>query len=304
MKNLTTYYNRKSLADKENFVWKLMILPTVITLLLVTIFPTIYTIYNSLFQWNFSHPQYGRAFVGLGNYLKAVTDKLFLESLLHTIEIVLIALSAEFVIGFAIALLFNMKIKGLQLIRTLMILPTMITPVVGALMWLLLYNTEFGVIRFLVESIGIKPAPIWLADKNFVLLSVTIVDIWQWTPFVMLILLAGLTNIPQEILEASHVDGANPFQRLFFIELPNLKPVIAIVLLIRGMDAFKIFEVIYVLTKGGPGTATQTASYFVYKQGFQFFEVGYGSATAIILLVIISLLSLFLIKYISDEWEI
>ena len=224
MKYITTYFNKKSLTDKENFVWKLMILPTIITLFLVTIFPTIFTLYNSLFKWNFSHPQYGRTFIGLGNYIKAATDTLFLKSLLHTIEIVLIAVSVEFVLGFAIALLFNMKIKGLKFIRTLIIMPTMITPVVAALMWLLMYNSEFGVIRFLVEGIGIKPVPIWLADKNFALLAVTLVDIWQWTPFVLLILLAGLTNIPKEMIEASHIDGANPFQRFIFIELPNLKP--------------------------------------------------------------------------------
>lgn len=293
-----------SLAARENLVWKLMILPTVLTLLIVTIFPTVFSLYNSLFQWNLSHPQYGRKFVGLGNYVRAVTDTLFLNSLLNTLKIVLIAVTAEFIIGLAIALLFNTKLRGLRVIRTVMIIPTMITSVVASLMWLLMYNSEFGILRFFAESVGIKPAPVWLADNNYALLSVITVDIWQWTPFVMLILLAGLTAIPRDVFEASHVDGANSFQRFFLITLPYLKPVASIAVLIRVMDTFKFFEIIYMLTKGGPGNATETVSYFAYKQSFSFFEIGYGTAVSTIVLVVITFISSLLVRYISDDWEI
>lgn len=294
---------KTSLMAAENRVWKLMVAPSMLLLVLMSIYPTLFNLYNSFFDWNFANSK-PRVFVGLKNFITAFKDPNFLQAMLNTIVLVAAAVSIEFVLGFVIALLFNQGVRGTRFFRTMMIVPTMITPIVASLMWLLMYNSDYGVVRFLLQQIGIANPPALLASKMYALPAVILVDVWQWTPFVMLIILAGLTAMPKETTEAACVDGANGFQRLIHIILPSLKPMIAVTLLMRVMDTFKFFEVIYMLTKGGPGNATETVSYFAYKVGFSFFDVGESSAICLIILLVVMTICRFLNKYLADEWEV
>ena len=295
---------KSSLMQKENRIWKLMIAPSMIVLVLMSIYPMIFNVYNSLFDWNFANPNKPKKFVGLNNFITTLTDQNFLRALLNTIILMVAAVSLQFILGFAIALLYNRQTRGTKIFRSLFITPTMITPIVASLMWLLMYNSDYGVVKYLLTLIGIKNPPALLASQYLAMPAVILVDVWQWTPFVTLIILAGLTAMPKEALEAARVDGANFFQQLFHIILPSLKPVITIVLLMRVMDTFKFFEVVYMLTKGGPGQATETVSYYAYKVGFSFFDVGHSSAICIIILVVVTVICQILNKYMADEWEV
>lgn len=279
-----------------------MLVPSIVLLLAVTIYPTVFSFFNSLFSWNFTRPQYGRIFVGLGNYIKAVSDPLMLGAARNTVVLVIVSVLVELVLGFCIALLLETELKGFRIIRTILLLPMMITPVIAALMWLLMYNTDYGVLRYFCQTLGLQ-APLWLADKRWALWSVACVDIWQWTPFVVLMVLAGLHSIPRESYEAAKVDGANYWQKLTSVTLPWLRPVLLIVILMRVMDTFKFFDPVYVLTKGGPGNSTETLSFFAYRQGFRFFEIGYGAAVSILIVIAIGIISQFLIKQLTAQDE-
>lgn len=295
---------KSSLTQKENRVWKLMIAPSMLVLILISIYPMIFNVYNSLFEWNFANPNKSKKFVGFGNFISTLTDANFLRSLLNTLVLMVVAVSLQFILGFAIALLFNRQSRGTKIFRSLFITPTMITPIVASLMWLLMYNSDYGVVKYLLTLIGVQYPPALLASKYLAMPAVILVDVWQWTPFVTLIILAGLTSMPKEAVEAARVDGANYVQQLFHIIIPSLKPVITIVLLMRIMDSFKFFEVVYMLTKGGPGQATETASYYAYKVGFSFFDVGHSSTICLIILVVVTLICQFLNRYMADEWEV
>ena len=294
---------RGSLMAAENRVWKLMIAPSLLLLILMSIYPMVFNVYNSFFDWNFASSQ-PRRFVGLENFQGVLTDQNFLRAMLNTLLLVASAVTLEFLLGFLIALLFHQSVAGTRLFRSLMIAPTMITPIVASLMWLLMYNSDYGVVRYLLQCIGIQSPPALLASKTRAMPAVILVDVWQWTPFVMLILLAGLTSMPRDVIEAAQVDGANSRQRFFSIVLPSLRPVVAVALLMRVMDTFKFFEVVYMLTKGGPGNVTETVSYFAYKEGFSFFEVGRSSASCLVILFVVLTVCQLLNHLIADEWEV
>lgn len=295
---------KSSLIQKENRIWKLMIAPSMFVLILMSIYPMIFNVYNSLFEWNFANPNKPKKFVGFENFITTLTDANFLRALFNTLVLMVAAVSLQFILGFAIALLFNRQSRGTKIFRSLFITPTMITPIVASLMWLLMYNSDYGVVKYLLTLIGVQNPPALLASKYLAMPAVILVDVWQWTPFVTLIILAGLTSMPKETVEAARVDGANYFQQLFHIIIPSLKPVITIALLMRVMDTFKFFEVVYMLTKGGPGQATETASYYAYKVGFSFFDVGHSSTICLIILVVVTLICQFLNRHMADEWEV
>ena len=303
MLNAFMRLNKPTLMQKENRAWKLMLAPSMIVLVLISIYPTIFNIYNSLYAWNFANGR-PRRFVGLNNFIETLTDQNFLVALVNTLVLVASAVAAEFVLGFAIALLVNRSERGARVYRALMIIPTMITPIVASLMWLLMYNADYGIIKHLLQNMGVANPPAILASKTLAMPAVILVDVWQWTPFVMLVFYAGLTAIPRELSEASLADGANAWQKFIHITLPCMKPVIAVVLLMRIMDTFKFFEAVYMLTKGGPGSSTETMSFFAYKVGFSFFEVGESSAICIVILLVTTLVCQALNKLIADEWTV
>lgn len=294
---------RLSISQWENRVWKLMIAPSMVFLVLMSVYPMIFNVYHSFFRYNLARPQSPK-FVGFDNYINALTNPNFLRPLLNTLVFMVSAVSVEFVLGFAIALFFSQQKNGGKVIRALLITPTMIAPIVASLMWLLMYNSDYGVIRWLLQLCGVVNPPALLASRTLAMPAVILVDVWQWTPFVMMVIYAGLVAMPKDLCEAACVDGANSRQLLVHIVIPSLKPVIAVVLLMRVMDAFKSFELIYMLTKGGPGNVTETVSYYAYKVGFSFFEIGQSSAICILILFVIMGVCQLLNRLISDEWAV
>jgi multiple sugar transport system permease protein len=265
-----------------------LIAPTLLVLFALTIFPFVYAIYVSLFDFYLPRPQQS-SFVGLGNFAGVLADPRFWVSMKQTGYFLTSAIAAEFVIGMALALFFFEESRGRSLKAVylpLILVPMMVAPVVIGYMWRLLYQVEFGPINYLLfEVFGLGPFE-WTSSPQTALLSVIIADVWQWTPFVTLVLLAGLVSLPQELFEVAQLDGASYWQRLRYVILPMLRRVIAIALLIRLLDAFRELDKIYVMTQGGPGTATETVSYYAYLSGFKYFQVGYAAAMSILLLLI------------------
>jgi multiple sugar transport system permease protein len=277
----------------ENRYPLLAILPTVAILFLLTIFPTIYAVYVSLFDFDLPRPR-ASTFVGLGNFAEVLTDGRFWLALLHTSILMIAAVGIEFLLGLTMALFFfdDFRERSAKSVYIpLILIPMMIAPVLVGYIWRLLFQVQTGPLNYLLQSLlGIGPFE-WTSSTSLALASVILVDIWQWTPFVTMVLLAGLASLSLDLLEAAEVDGASQWQRLRYVILPLSRNVIAIVLLIRFLDAFREFDKIFVLTQGGPGTATEVASYYAYLSGFKFFRIGYAAAMSLLLLFVTVYLS-------------
>jgi multiple sugar transport system permease protein len=266
-----------------------MLAPAAVVLALITLFPALFAIWTSLFDYSLGHPL-NRHFVALGNYAHALfQDPDFWLSLINTIYFTICAVTIEAVLGLALALLVQRELHGQGVIRTLVILPMIMTPVAVSLMWSLLYNPSLGLFDYLLKQIGLPPL-LWISNPATAMPSVILVDVWQWTPFMFLVILAGLSSLPQEVLDAGDVDGTSGWQRLWYITLPLLRPVLGIALLFRFMDALKTFDIIYTMTGGGPGQVTQTLNLYVYMQFLKFLNIGYASAIGMIFVILIVLI--------------
>ena len=261
----------------------LLTLPGVLIVFSIIIFPFVYLIYTSL--W-YNIIMGVKTFAGLGNYSKTLRDENFWNFLGHTLIYTVGTVGLSFLIGLTIALLLN-KVKILPaLFRPAVILPWAIPPVIAALNWRILLRTE-GVVNGLAMGIGMIGSPIkWLSTELLAMISVIICDVWVNTPFVAVLLLAGLQTIPQVMYDAAKVDGASFYQSFLYITLPFLKPTILIVLTIRTMFAFRAFDIIFALTEGGPGDATEVLGTWIYKKAFWEFDLGFASAISVILLII------------------
>jgi multiple sugar transport system permease protein len=267
--------------------------PAVATLLLLSIFPFVYSLWLSFHQWNLSDRAAAWSFVGLGNYARILlSDPYFWPAARVTVAFLLVTIALEFLLGLGIAVLVSQESRALGAIQTIVVLPMMITPVVVGLIWRFMYNPDRGVINELLGIVGIQ-GPAWLGDAATGFWAVVVADVWEWTPFMALILLAAMQSLPREPLEAAVVDGASRWQAFRSIVLPLLRPAIAVALLLRGIDAFKTFDLIYVMTQGGPGTSTQVLSLYTYKWGFKFFEMGYAAALAYVMLLAVDVAATF-----------
>ncbi|MFN8631306.1 MAG: sugar ABC transporter permease [Chloroflexota bacterium] len=206
----------------------------------------------------------------------------------------------ELLLGFALAIVLSRRMRGLGIVRTLLIIPMAMTPVVVGLTWRLLYTPPFGLVNWSAGLVGIELPPM-LTDPVLAMVAVVIVDVWQWTPFMMLLMLAGLQSLPNEPFEAAAVDGASRFQALRYLTIPMLKGIVLVALIFRGVDAFDTFDTIYVLTRGGPGTATQTLTLFDFFQAFRWFHFGYAAAIAVIMLLMLWAVSFGAIRSIGRQ---
>jgi multiple sugar transport system permease protein len=256
--------------------------------------PVAYSLYLSFHQWKLTTFQKGVPFVGLDNYLKAIGDDGFWHSLQLTLGFLVVALSIEIVLGIALAVLLDQAFKGRRTVLILLLLPMFVTNVVIGLIWRILLSYDFGVINWLLSLLGL-PKVAWLGDPGLALWSLVIVDVWNTTAFVALLVLAGLAAIPDEPRQAARVDGASSWQTFRLITLPLLKPVIFVAVVWRTIDLFRIFDVVYSLTGGGPYNATETISVYAYNQGFASFNLGFASAISY--LIILSLAVVLAIEY-------
>jgi multiple sugar transport system permease protein len=273
-----------------------MVAPTAIILGLFTLFPVFYLIWVSL--------QAGQGqklhFVGVENYALAATDPTLWDAVRVSLVYVVATTGAELVLGFALALVLSRRMRGLGIVRTLLIIPMAMTPVVVGLTWRLLYTPPFGLVNWSASLVGIDLPPM-LTDPVLAFVAVVVVDVWQWTPFMMLLMLAGLQSLPSEPFEAAAVDGASRFQALRYLTIPMLRGIVLVALIFRGVDAFDTFDTIYVLTRGGPGTATQTLTMFDFFQAFRWFHYGYAAAVAFIMLLMLWAVSFGAIRSIGRQ---
>lgn len=275
----------------------LLVAPTVTFLLLMGIFPLFYSLYLVAHRWVLSSGN-PPVFVGLGNFVKLLADGRMLISLERTVGFTLGAVTAEFLLGLFIALL--LSDQGVPLMRSAVLLPMVIAPTVVGLIWRFMFNSEIGVINFLLSLVGIH-GPLWLGNEHIALYALMLVDLWQWTPFIILILLAGLVSLPTDIEEAAVVDGVNWWQMLWNIKLPLLRKAIFVALVFRAIDSLRVFDTVYIVTAGGPNNVTELLSMYIYKTTFRFFDMGYGALLSFVLLVIIILTSRLLMPILEER---
>ncbi len=264
----------------------MLIAPAFFILILIIVFPFIFTIRNSFMNWNLQTNVAPVGFVGGANYRLVFQDPTFLAALVNTLKLSFAGTIIEFALGLAVALLMYEGLKGTKKMRALIIMPVTVAPMIAGLIFRYLYDSD-GLIPFLLHVVGIgTPTQGILGNESTVLWGVLLTDVWQWTPFFAIILLAGLQSISDEIIEAATVDGAGYLKRLWKILLPNLNFVAVMIFLIRFMQLFNLFDIIFAETRGGPGVASRTLSYNLYYAGLVEFNIGYSSAIAVIMILI------------------
>lgn len=263
----------------------LLLAPLLLLILLITIFPAIYLYFMSTQQVSLSNIDQ-RHFVGLANYADEIRDGNLWQSVLFSVIFALVVTCVEFVLGLALALLFGVIGRGRGLAISLLLLPMMVAPALFGIMYRLLLNDFVGVLTYYLSLFNISADT--LTGTNQIVPLVMAIDILQWTPFVFIILFTALQSVPQDVLEAARADGAGAWHTLRAIQLPYILPAIVVVLLVRGVDAFKSFDMIYVLTGGGPGTLTTTASIYIYKMAFDTGDIGHANAAAVMLLLLLT----------------
>lgn len=284
---------------RKGYMPWLFLLPALAILLALTIYPTVYCWRLSFYSLNFAKP-WKTAFVGLANFVEAFQDPLFLISLNNTLFLVLMSTLGSVLLGYTIALLLDKGNVGWMV--TPFVLPMVIPAVVTGLIWLLLYSPAYGISDYFFHKVGIDNPPQWIGDKRMALFSIAIVDMWRNTPFVILLMFAGLRAIPRSYYEVAQMEGSSYLQTLRHIIIPALKPLLMIAVLFRITDSYKIFDLIYVLTRGGPGDATETLTYHTYLQGFFFLEAGKAATSSIIILLIATVLATSVIR--TTRWKI
>jgi len=271
------------IGSDKNLAW-LLVAPTIAVLLALTIYPLFYSIRIS-FQ-----TEAGTA--TLANFTRLLTDRFFLSALAHSLVYAAIALTVEFLLGLGLALLLDSQIRGRNIFRALLLIPLMLPPVVIGVVWRLMLNSNFGAVNGTLKRFGVNTDSLtWTGSAKLAMASVILADVWQWTPFMFLILLAGLQALPQEPYEAALIDGSSAWQTFRHVTLPLLKPAILIALLLRTMDLLRVFDHIFILTEGGPGFATETLSLYIYRTAFRFSNFGYAAAMSFVLLLITNVIS-------------
>ena len=270
-------------ASEKTFVWVCM-LPVLAFLALVAVAPTTVAIIDSVRHISLTSFAARGEFIGLDNFRNLLsTDEKFYTAFWHTALFVVVVVPIEFFGGLAIALWINREFRGRRLILTLIMIPTVIAPVVVGLIWLLFFLPSFGLLTQSLNYLGFFRNTGVFSSPETAFVALMIIDIWEWTPFVMLILLAGLTAMPKAPIEAARLDGASRADILWHIQIPLLKPLIIIALLLRSIDASKIFDSVYVLTGGGPGDSTEMITTFAHRTSFMSWNLGYGAAVCLVL---------------------
>lgn len=290
---------------KRKFKWEpyLYLLPGLIILGGVLIFPLLYAAMLSLHHWTMRTYRQGVPFVGLENYATALADARFWNSLRVTVVFLVSALTLEFILGLGLALLLDRAVRGRRIVRSLILLPMMCTNIIIGLIWRMMLNFDFGVFNYFAMILGFQPLA-WLSNPDAAMLSLIIVDVWNTTCFVALILLAGLQMQSNEIREAALIDGTSAFQMFRYITLPLLRPALVVALMWRTIDLFRIFDVVFSLTAGGPAQATETISLYIYYNGFQQFDMGYTSALSMLMIVILFAVAFLLYRLIGRVSEL
>ncbi len=292
---MRSFLERKLSAGRERALPYLLIAPTVAVLLALSVYPLVYSVRVSLQSdsgWTLRH------------FARLLSDDFFRSALAHTLVYAAIALTVEFLLGLALAVLLNREMRGRSFFRAALLVPMMLPPVVVGVVWRLMLNPNFGAINGTLQGVGINTEQLtWTASPTLAFASVILVDVWQWTPFMFLILLAGLQAIPDEPYEAALIDGSSAWQTFRYVTLPLLKPAILIALLLRTMDLLRVFDQIFILTEGAPGFATETISLYIRRTAFRFGDFGYAAAMSFVLLILTNAVSLLYIRLLQRQEE-
>lgn len=278
----------------------LFFLPGAIFMGAFLIYPIMKMVFDSFFKVGITGD---RAFIGLDNYIKAFTAGGFMKQLKNTLVYILIAVSVETILGFIFALLFELNYKGSKIVRSFMMTPLMIAPLVAGLTWKLMMSSNFGIVNEMLMRMGILSNAsdiLWLADSRWSLIACCIADIWLTTPFMMLMILAGLQGLDGSMVEAARMDGANKLQEIFYIKVPGIKPVLLTALSVRIIDAAKTFDIIWAMTEGGPNSSSETISIVIYKTLVKYNNTGYASAMAVIFIIV---LVIFTLIFMQSLWN-
>ncbi|MEO0861337.1 MAG: sugar ABC transporter permease [Pseudomonadota bacterium] len=287
-----------SIARTNRLTPYMFLLPAAVIMAVALFYPLLYMIWGSFRDWNPSQTIGESEFVGLRNYIFLWNDPNFHESLGVTLKFAFFVVTFEMVIGVGLALLLDRNIRGMSVLRTLFILPMMIAPVVVGLMWRYMYHPTVGTFNRILDSIGLDRVD-WLG--NHALLSVIIADIWQWTPFIFILSLAALQSLPRSALEAARIDGATGWQQIVHIKIPLMMPVLIVTALLRVIDAFKVLEVILVMTEGGPGLSTEILALRISRTATEFRELGVAAAMSNYLLILLLLFTLGMFAF--NRWQ-
>ena len=274
----------------------LFLAPAGVVLVAALLYPIGYLTVASFFDWRMGTPFENAAFAGLDNYAWVLQDPNFHESFFVTITFAFSVVVLEMFVGVGLALMLERPIRGMSVFRTIFILPMMIAPIVVGLIWRYMYNPQFGILNKTLKSWGFESIP-WLSSPDWALPSVIIADIWQWTPFIFILSLAALQSQPKSLVEASRIDGASSWQQIVYIKIPLMMPVLVVAALLRLIDAFKVLEVIFIMTNGGPGLSTEILSLQIYKTAFVSWELGRAAALSNILLAIVLMITIAMFVY-------
>jgi multiple sugar transport system permease protein len=259
------------------------VVPALIVVLAVIIFPWLFTIWMSFNEWKVGSPT---TFVGLANYLRLPTDPRFVEAVGHTLIYSALSVLLPLIFGTLAAVVFHAQFPFRGFLRAIFIMPMMATPVAIALVWTMMFHPQLGVLNYLLSFVGIPPQ-LWVFHPDTVIPSLVLVETWQWTPLVMLIVLGGIAAIPTEPYESAQIDGAGMWQMFRYITLPLITPFLFIAAMIRTIDAVKSFDIIFAITQGGPGSASETVNLYLYSVAFVYYDLGYGSAIAVVFFALI-----------------
>jgi multiple sugar transport system permease protein len=273
----------------------LFIAPATMVLLAIFVYPFVYAFYVSFTEWTLGQ-QLTPVWSGFANYVSLFGDGRFLNAIYRSTVFVSFAVSIELLLGFLLALLLNKQLPAFSVFRTLATLPVMVMPVATGLVWFYVLNFKYGPLNAMLRWLHL-PTQNWLPQPDGAMFALILADVWQWTPFVMIVLVAGLRSLPEYVYEAAALDGLRPFETFFKVTLPLLRPVILIVLLLRFMDAFKLMDLVFMLTKGGPAGRTETLSYYIYVMGLQLFHVGLAAAVSILFLIFINIVTQIFVRY-------
>lgn len=281
----------------ERRIHFLLLAPAALLFLMLTVFPLVYNGYISLHHFAFIRRVF--SFVGVQNYVRLSQDRLFISSILNTLWFVGLATATEVVLGTALALLLNVRLRGRRVFLPLIVLPMMLPTMVVSAVWVMLYDFEFGLINHILRLLGLIPVQ-WLSSPQIAMPAIVLVDVWQWMPFVLLLILAGLQSIPDFLYEAAQIDGASKFHMFRYITLPLLSFHIRLAVLLRVIDTFRIFDKVYAMTGGGPGYSTETVSLYIFREGFRYYNLGYAASASLVMVLLVMAIS---VLYARRMWR-
>lgn len=297
MKKISYKHSLEKTEAKDAWI---MMLPAVIILLIIAVYPILRTFWLSLHEMILTDPSSGFPIIGIKNYIKIFQDKRAITSIIFTLKFTFTTVILEAFIGFGAALVMNNNFKGRGLVRAAILVPWAIPTSVSALMWKFIYNDQYGLFNDILLKIGIiDKYQAWLSTSKGSFMSLVITDVWKTAPYMALLILAGLQMVPDELYESSRIDGANVFQRFFRITLPMVKNTVLVALLFRTLDAFRVFDLIFVMTGGSNGT--ESVSVYAYNNLMKFLDFGYGSAMAVLIFGVVFIISLIYMRLLGDK---